>query len=385
MGPLKNREDVKILGTDKEKQLFEPQEYFWKKLGQECAVNGVNVDSYFFPTAYIDLATIGALSALSGGDCYMYSQFDANRNGVKFANDFQRTLARTFGYDALLRVRVSTGVKVADYFGNLYMKNPTDVELAGIDSLKAIGVLLQHDGKLDERQDVYIQAALLYTTQYGQRRVRVHNLSLGIASQLSTVFKSAEMDTTLNLIMRQTVQKAFLSPLKNIRDQASQRCIKILTAYRTNCAANSSSGQLILPEALKLMPLYTLCLLKSRAFRGGKPVHPDARVYTMRLINQLGVPELVTYVYPTLYDVSLYDPMIGELNEHNLTILPPVLRVSADRMNPAGVYLAGTFNLHRKRAPLIPLDWTRVPSANPHFAIPDRRPAASRRKLQHTS
>lgn len=109
LGALKPREIQKILGTDKEKQLFEPQEYFWKKLGQECAVNGVNVDSYFFPTDYIDLATLGALSALSGGDSYIYQHFDANRNGMKFANDLQRNLARTFGYDGLLRVRASTG------------------------------------------------------------------------------------------------------------------------------------------------------------------------------------------------------------------------------------------------------------------------------------
>jgi protein transport protein SEC24 len=109
LGLLKPRDIQKILGTDQEKQLFESQEYFWKKLGQECAVNGVNVDTYFFPRDYIDLATLGAVSSLSGGDCFLYSQFDANYHGVKFANDLQRNLNRTFGYDSLLRVRVSTG------------------------------------------------------------------------------------------------------------------------------------------------------------------------------------------------------------------------------------------------------------------------------------
>lgn len=341
MGHLKNRDDPKLLGTDKERTLFEPQEYFWKKLGQECAINGVNVDSYFFPSSYIDLATIGALSALSGGDSFIYSNFDANRHGSKFANDMQRTLARTFGYDALLRVRVSHGLKVSDYFGNLYMKNSTDVELAGIDSLKAFGVALQHDGKLDERQDVHIQAALLYTTQYGNRRVRVHNLCLGVASQLSLVFKCADVDSSINLILRSTVQKAFVTPLKTILEQASQRCVKILTAYRTHCAASTSPGQLILPESFKLLPLYTLCMLKSRAFRAGKPVSPDYRVYTMRLINQLGVSETIAYMYPSMYDMTNFDPAVGERNEHGLVILPPVIRVSAERMRTQGIYLVG--------------------------------------------
>jgi protein transport protein SEC24 len=237
------------------------------------------------------------------------------------------------------------------------MKNPTDVELAGIDSLKAIAVSIGLEGKLDERQDVYVQAALLCTTKYGSRRVRVHNLCLGVASQLHNVFKSADMDTICNLLMRQNVQKVFIQPLKTIRDTAILRCVKILTAYRTHCAVASAPGQLILPESLKLLPLYTLCLLKSRAFRGGKTVPPDLRVFTMRLINQLGVPESVLYMYPNLYDVTAFDPSVGERNEFGILILPPLIRVSSDRMNPAGVYLAGImYNYFRKRTPFIHLD-----------------------------
>ncbi|KAJ3332353.1 COPII coat Sec23p-Sfb3p heterodimer component, partial [Kappamyces sp. JEL0680] len=178
-GVLKMRDDPKILGTDKEKSLFEPQEYFWTKLGQECAVNGVSIDLYLFPASgYIDVATVGALSALSGGEVQLYSGFDANRQGIKFANDLQRSLARTFGYDALLRIRISNGLKIEDYLGNFFMKNATDIECAGIDSLKSFACVLKHEGKLDERQDSFVQAALLYTTADGHRRVRVHNLAL---------------------------------------------------------------------------------------------------------------------------------------------------------------------------------------------------------------
>ncbi len=60
-GALKNREDLKLLGTDKERQLYEPQEYFWKKYGENLAAAGVCVDMFLFPTAYIDVATVGKL------------------------------------------------------------------------------------------------------------------------------------------------------------------------------------------------------------------------------------------------------------------------------------------------------------------------------------
>lgn len=51
------------------------------------------------------------------------------------------------------------------------------------------------------------------------------------------------------------------SPLPRIRDEATNTCINILQSYRKHCASVTSSGQLILPEALKLLPLYTLGMI----------------------------------------------------------------------------------------------------------------------------
>ncbi len=53
------------------------------------------------------------------------------------------------------------------------------------------------------------------------------------------------------------------SPLQ-ARGELVQGCIDILHVYRKKCASATSSGQLILPESLKLLPLYTLSLLKVR-------------------------------------------------------------------------------------------------------------------------
>lgn len=57
---------------------------------------------------------------------------------------------------------------------------------------------------------------------------------------------------------------------KAIKDGLNSRCAAILAAYRKNCATPSSAGQLILPECMKLLPLYINNLLKSDALTGGK-------------------------------------------------------------------------------------------------------------------
>lgn len=269
-GALRMREDQALLGTEKEKSLYMPQDQFWSKLGENCAAHGVCVDMYLFPTSgYIDLATVGAVPALSGGEINFYKSFDVSLHGVKFANDFQLSLARTFGYDCVLKVRVSNGLRVDNSFGNFFMKNPTEIECAGIDSLKSFVVSLKHDGKLTDRQDLFIQAALLYTTASGNRRVRVHNLSLESSNQLSVVFRNASLECTTLMLAREMIQKSISMPLSKVRNDLTNLITKILISYRANVASASSPGQLILPESFKLGPITALTLLKTRAFRLG--------------------------------------------------------------------------------------------------------------------
>lgn len=46
------------------------------------------------------------------------------------------------------------------------------------------------------------QCALLYTNISGQRRLRVHNLSLNCSSQLSELYKSCETDSLINFFAK---------------------------------------------------------------------------------------------------------------------------------------------------------------------------------------
>ena len=55
-----------------------------------------------------------------------------------------------------------------------------------------------------------------------------------------------------------------------VKDQMVETVVNILYAYRVNCASATSHGQLILPESLKLLPLYASCVFKQRAFRKSK-------------------------------------------------------------------------------------------------------------------
>lgn len=51
-------------------------------LGQECVGSGVSVDLFIFNNSYIDLATIGQVARLTGGEVYKYTYFQVNTSNL---------------------------------------------------------------------------------------------------------------------------------------------------------------------------------------------------------------------------------------------------------------------------------------------------------------
>ncbi|MEQ2183770.1 Protein transport protein Sec24C [Goodea atripinnis] len=152
-GKLKNREDKKLIGTDKEK----PQVGFYNNLAKECVAQGCCVDLFLFPNQYVDVATLGVVPVSTGGSVYKYTYFQAQTDQERFLKDLRRDVQKQVGFDAVMRVRTSTGIRATDFFGSFFMNNTTDVELAGLDCDKAITVEFKHDDKLSEETGALMQ------------------------------------------------------------------------------------------------------------------------------------------------------------------------------------------------------------------------------------
>lgn len=99
---------------------------------------GVSVDLFVLNNSYVDVATIGQVCRLTGGEVYKYTYFQSNVDGPRLIADVTRNISRPVAFDAIMRVRTSTGVRPTDFFGHYYMSNTTDMELAAVDSDKVI-------------------------------------------------------------------------------------------------------------------------------------------------------------------------------------------------------------------------------------------------------
>lgn len=329
-GHLKMRDDKRLLGTDKEKTLLSAaSDYYGAQLGKRCVEAGLSVDLFLMPNQYCDVATLGDLCRKTAGQIYKYDFFMADTHGQRLCEDLGYAVQLTTALDGVMKVRTSTGIRPVDYLGNFSMYG-NDIELAGMQRNQSLCVELKHDDKLNENSKVYIQAALLYTTRQGQRRIRIHNLSLSVCTQYSQLFTSCELDTLVNYMAKLAARSVLVTNPKSIRESMIAQISNILAIYRKNCTQSASRGQFILPETLKLLPVFANSLLKSDAISGAQNINTDDRSWLMYRLMSMDVSSTYAYFYPRLIPV------------HDLTAPSPIpasIRCIYERLRNDGIYL----------------------------------------------
>ncbi|KAG7330144.1 hypothetical protein KOW79_006366 [Hemibagrus wyckioides] len=330
-GKLKNRDDRKLVNTEKEKTLFQPQRGIYEQLTKECVSQGCCVDLFLFPNQYVDLATMGDIPTHTGGSVYKYSNFQVQTDGQHFLSDLRRDVEKTIGFDAIMRVRTNTGFRATDFFGAIYMNTTTDVEMAAVDCDKAVAVEFKHDDTLSEEAGALIQCAVLYTSISGQRRLRVHNLSLNCSSQLAELYKSCETDALINFFAKSAYHAILSQPVRTVREILVKQTAHMLACYRKNCATPSAASQLILPDAMKVFPVYMNSLMKTPVLVGSTELSTDDRAFHRFNVMSMGVEESQVLLYPQLIPVHSMDVASD--------LIPTAVRCSEERLSDTGIFL----------------------------------------------
>ncbi|KAK4717325.1 hypothetical protein R3W88_015663 [Solanum pinnatisectum] len=343
-------------------KLLQPADKTLKTMAIEFAEYQVCVDVFLTTQSYVDIASISVIPKTTGGQLYYYFPFSAISDAAKLYNDLRWNIIRPQGLEAVMRVRCSQGLQVNEYSGNCCKRIPSDVDLPAIDCDKTIMVTLKHDDKLQDGSECSFQCALLYTTIDGQRRIRISTFSLPCTTMLSDLFRSADLDIQFACILKQAASEVPTAPLPQIREHVTNHCINILYSYHKFCATVSSSGQLILAEALKLLPLYTLvggaishrCVsplytivangywqrlmihlwfnIVKKGLRTDGPI--DTRSFWINYVSPLSVSLAIPWVDRRLI-------AIHELNtkENEESLIPHPIPLSSEYINDNGIYL----------------------------------------------
>ncbi|TFY77941.1 hypothetical protein EWM64_g6073 [Hericium alpestre] len=341
-GALKNREDPKVLGTSKESGLLQSASPFYKTFAIECSRAQVSVDMFLFSSAYQDIATLACLPHYTSGQTYFYPAFNAARSedAVKFAHEFGEVLAMPIMLEAVMRVRASRGLRMASFHGNFFVRSTDLLAMPAVPQDTSYVIEMQIEENLTT-PFVVLQTAVLHTTCYGERRIRVITLALPTTSNLSEVYASADQVAIATLLANKAVERSITHKLEDARDAVLAKMVEILQSYKSSmtAAGSGASAQLAISENLKYLPLLVLGLLKNVGVRQSAQIPPDLRAYAQALLTSLPSELLMPYIHPNFYSLHDMPPEVSwHVGEHGV-IMPPPLPLTSERIVRHGLYL----------------------------------------------
>lgn len=365
-GALTPRENQSFMGTNAEMKLLWPNLPWYKDTASEFSRQQISVDMFVFPYAYMDLAALGELPKFTSGSLHSYVSFNYEKDGPRFETQLNKVLTQETAFEAVMRIRCTKGMRITNFYGNFSIRGTDLMALPNVNSESIFGFDLAHDEVNIASNYVTVQAALLYTSSEGQRRIRVMTQAIPVTSLTSDLTKSVEIFPLMNLLCKQGVDVCLKTNLDNARMRMQQTCVELIRAakggdrrmvsgYAVPQMPQPMGGEEddLLPESLELLPLYTLALMKNVAFRGGTDVHPDERVQAWYYINQMWLDKSKPFIYPKLFSLHDMDPNAGysiesdqmeELPEdayagRDCILLPRVLPLTVESLASDGIYL----------------------------------------------
>uniref|UniRef100_A0AAX7SCY1 SEC24 homolog B, COPII coat complex component n=1 Tax=Astatotilapia calliptera TaxID=8154 RepID=A0AAX7SCY1_ASTCA len=346
-GKLQSREDPNQRSSSKGAHHLGPATDFYKKLALDCSGQQIGVDLFLLSSQYADLASLACISRYSAGSVFYYPSFHYIHNPAqleKFQRDLERYLTRKIGFEAVMRIRCTKGLSIHTFHGNFFVRSTDLLSLANVNPDSAFAVQMSVEDSLADSSLACFQAALLYTSSKGKRRIRVHTLCLPVVSQLSDVYAGADVQAITCLLANMAIDRSISSSLSDARDALVNAVVDLGSAYKSNVSNLQQSG-LVLPAAMRLFPLYILALLKQKALRTGTSTRLDERVFAMCEFKTQPLQQLMRMVHPDLYRLdNISDQGALHLND-TVVPQPHLLHLSAERLSRDGAFLMDCGNV----------------------------------------
>lgn len=158
-----------------------------------CAVPvQISVDIFAAASQYLDLFSLAALPRQTAGSLYYYPGFQAPRDGRKLTAEVGHNLGRTTGWEGVMRLRCSKGVRIASFHGHLHVRSNDLVALPSVSSDDTIIAQLALEDSVVAGGQVYMQCAVLYTNSQCERRIRVHTMALPVVGGVFELFEASD-------------------------------------------------------------------------------------------------------------------------------------------------------------------------------------------------
>jgi len=345
--PTVGNGNLSVRKDDNLKQNLQCDNDFYRKLSDELLKSYISVDIFVTSDAFVDMLTVVTPVEMTAGTLKYYPKFQKEMDDHLIINDMVENISNIVGYQALLKVRCSTGLTVDQYYLKSVDYSDRDPLIPVITKDTVIDVLLKYTDKLKAKEDAYFQTAILYTDINGIRKVRSINCTGAVSNNMAEVFKFMNQNSLMRIMIKDVIRTIGNCDFIGIRKTIEQKVAEILTQYTALVGRRTNS--LILPDAIKTLPMYLLSFEKSDLMKPNfRSTRGNERIYDLFQYGMLNSARLSYKLYPQFIplhtlleenDLTFYDVHNKMLQIESKSIMELSVRNGYNQLLNGGCYL----------------------------------------------
>lgn len=285
----------------------------------------VSIELFVCTQQSVNLSSLYHLSSLTAGNVH-YAPLKSHVGSMKLSEELKHVLTRESGWEAVMRIRVSKGWKITNWFGHCYIRGSDLMVLPNCHADQTFTITFEHEDNVVTKNVAYFQSALLHTISGGERRICVSTYAVPVSDNFGEVLLSVDPEATVATAAQLAINTGINGKLSDARSQLQTLCSRISNTMSTVGSLQDVTGKIV---------MYMFGLLKSPCFSEGN-VTVDMRMYHWMRMLSLPIKELSVYCYPRLIRI---DDLTGEIADPSSDAFPPSLNLTHSSLSQEAAYL----------------------------------------------
>lgn len=101
-----------------------------------------------------------------------------------------------------MRIRCTRGLTIHTFHGNFFVRSTDLLALPNVNPDAGFGMQIAIEEALTDTPTVCFQAAVLYTSSKGERRIRIHTYCLPVSKNVNELMNSADQECIIGLVAK---------------------------------------------------------------------------------------------------------------------------------------------------------------------------------------
>jgi protein transport protein SEC24 len=233
---------------------------FYRDLAIGLTSCTITCDVFISATRYCSLYSIGELAKFTSGKVFFYPEMRSAQQ-QKLMNELWLDITRETVWETGLRVRVSLDWKMVQVYGHYHIRTSDLLSLPTLDTTQTVAYDLDLAVAVASSPYLYLQAALLFSTSDGDRRIRVINKRVLLTDQFQEIYKSADSQVVASVLAKRALFRLCeLSRFEAGKGYLEEQLSEIYSVYEPIKDT--------INDPLQFLPSLTLGLIKLPLFNG---------------------------------------------------------------------------------------------------------------------